>query len=75
LLEGRGGLCWIDGRAVVVMDEKLPVPDRIGVLAGALAALDTEVVALQPPVRAAIDAARRRRKTTRGRKRAPKRVI
>ena len=42
VLEGRGGLCWVDGKALVVMDAKLAVQDRIGVLAGALARFDLD---------------------------------
>ena len=58
LLEGRGGLCWVKGKPLVVMDEKLPLTERIGVLAGALAEFDLESVRVMPAVRAAIEAAR-----------------
>ena len=58
LLEGRGGLCWVKGRPLVVMDEKLPLPERIGVLAGALGEFDLEAVHLMPAVREAIETAR-----------------
>ncbi len=58
LLEGRGGLCWVKGKPLVVMDEKLQVAERIGVLAGALAEFDLEGVHLVPAVREAIEAAR-----------------
>jgi hypothetical protein len=58
VLEGRGGLCWVKGRPLVVMDEKLPVTERIGVLAGALGEFDLDTVHMMPAVRATIDAAR-----------------
>lgn len=58
LMEGRGGLCWVKGRALVVMDEKLPVAERIGVLAAALAEFDLDGVHVIPAVRATIEAAR-----------------
>jgi len=52
LLSGRGGLCWVRGRPIVVMDASLPVADRIAVLAGALARF--EAVYVPPLVRARI---------------------
>jgi hypothetical protein len=60
-VEGRGGLCWVRGRPVVVMDERLAVPDRVGVLAAALGQLDLTGVQVAPSLLARIDAARRRR--------------
>jgi hypothetical protein len=68
VLERRGGLCWVDGRPLVVMDEKLAVTDRIGVLAGALAQLDLDGVSVLPLIRERIDEART------GKKRAPRRI-
>jgi hypothetical protein len=58
VLQGRGGLCWVKGKPLVVMDEKLPLTERIGVLAGALGEFDLEAVRLMPAVRATIEAAR-----------------
>jgi hypothetical protein len=58
VLQGRGGLCWVKGKPLVVMDEKLPLTERIGVLAGALAEFDLESVRVMPAVRLAIEAAR-----------------
>jgi hypothetical protein len=58
LLRGRGGLCWVDGKALVVMDEKLAVLERIGVLAGALAGFDLDAVSVAPVVRERIEAAK-----------------
>jgi len=58
VLEGRGGLCWVKGRPLVVMDEKLPVAERIGVLAGALAEFDLDSVHMMPAVRQTIESAR-----------------
>lgn len=60
VLDGRGGLCWVDGKAVVVMDEKLPVPDRIAVLASALAQLDLDTTQVPLLVLQVIMASRRR---------------
>lgn len=68
ILERRGGLCWLDGRPLVVMDDKLPVTDRIVVLARALGHFDLDGQTLPPPVRERIDSARA------GKKRRPKRV-
>ena len=62
VLGGRGGLCWVDGKPLVVMDAKLTVPERIAVLAGALGKLDLEVGTIAPPIRECIEAARRGKK-------------
>jgi hypothetical protein len=67
LLGRRGGLCWVDGKALVVMDEKLSVEERIGVLAAALSRFDLDAAAVLPFVRDRIDAAR-----TGGRRRPPR---
>jgi hypothetical protein len=50
----RGGLCQIKGRTVILLDERLDAPDRVAVLARALAKLDLESVFLPPIVRATI---------------------
>jgi hypothetical protein len=65
VLEGRGGLCWLDGKPLVVMDQTLTVPERIAVLAAALAAarFDLEVMSVPPAVRERIEAARGGRTT------------
>jgi hypothetical protein len=55
LLSGRGGLCWVRGRPLVVMDASLPVEDRIAVLARALARFDLDAVYVPPLVRARIE--------------------
>jgi hypothetical protein len=75
LMEGRGGLCRIDGRPVVVMDEKLSAPDRVGVLAAALASLDTRGVDVPDLARTALDAARRRKREERRKRARPKRHL
>jgi hypothetical protein len=69
VLERRGGLCWLDGRPLVVMDEKLPVHDRIAVLARALGQFDLEGTSVPPLVREHIDAARS------GKKRRARRTV
>jgi hypothetical protein len=58
VLEGRGGLCWVDGKAMIVMDERLAVADRIAVLALALSRFDLDTVSVAPLVRDTIDGAR-----------------
>jgi len=55
LLSGHGGLCWVRGRPLVVMDATLPVPDRIAVLASALARFDLDAAYVPPLVRARIE--------------------
>jgi len=57
LMSGRGGLCWVRGKALVVMDASLTLPDRIAVLASALARFDLDSVYVPPLVRARIEAA------------------
>ncbi len=57
-LGGRGGLCRVRGKPVIVMDASLPVPDRIAVLAAALATFDLDSVYVSPVLRGRIDAAR-----------------
>lgn len=51
VLEGRGGLCWLRGRPVVVMDVGMPVVDKVGVLAAALARFDVESLCVPPLLR------------------------
>jgi hypothetical protein len=68
VLEGRGGLCWVDGKALVVMDEKLPVPDRIAVLAGALAQLNLDTSQVPLFLLQTIESTRRRARPRRARK-------
>ena len=60
VIEGRGGLCWLRGQPTVVMDARLPLLDKIGVLAEALAAFDLEAIYVPPFLRAKIRARRRR---------------
>jgi hypothetical protein len=63
VMQGRGGLCWLDGKALVVMDDKLAVTDRIAVLARALSGFDLESVSMAPALRERIakETARKRR--------------
>ena len=55
VIEGRGGLCWLRGRPIVVMDVGLPLLDKIGVLADALAFFNLEALYVPPALRARID--------------------
>jgi hypothetical protein len=59
LLQGRGGLCWVRGQPLVVMDAALGTPDRIAILAEALARFDLEDRHTPPAVRDRIESARR----------------
>ncbi len=52
---GRGGLCVLRGRRVILLDSRAPLPDRIAVLAAALAAFDVEALHMPPLVRATIE--------------------
>jgi hypothetical protein len=54
----RGGLCLVQGRPLLLMDEGLPIEDRIDVMAGAVAHFDLEGVYIPPIVRDRIEAAR-----------------
>jgi hypothetical protein len=58
VIAGKGGLCWLRGEPVVVMDAGLPLVDKIGVMAQALAAFDLEAIYVPPLLRAKISRAR-----------------
>ena len=58
VLRGKGGLCHVDGKPLVVMDAAMALEDRIGVLAGALATFDLGGESVAPAVRERIEAAR-----------------
>jgi hypothetical protein len=64
--QARGGLCTVNERRVVFVDSRAPIPERIDVLAAALAALDLGDVFLPPLVRRAVEAAQRSRASRRG---------
>jgi hypothetical protein len=76
VLGGRGGLCWVDGKPLVVMDEKLGLEERIAVLAEALAkgGFDLEAATLAPQARERIEAARGVRERKAARRPAKKRA-
>jgi hypothetical protein len=59
LLQGRGGLCWVHGLPLVVMDASLATVERIPLLAGALARFELDGLYIAPAVRDIIEAARR----------------
>ncbi len=48
---GRGGLCWLRGKPLVLIDESLRVSERSALLARALACFDVEGVSMPPVVR------------------------
>jgi hypothetical protein len=54
LLDGRGGLCWLRGKPLVVMDTALPVAQRIATLARALARFDLDPFYIRPLLRARV---------------------
>jgi hypothetical protein len=52
----RGGLCTIFGKRVILVDIKAAMPDRIAMVAAALATVDLDHLFLPPIVRATIGA-------------------
>ena len=74
VLEGRGGLCWVDGKALVVMDEKLPVPDRIVVIAAALAELNLDTSQVPLFLLQTLESSRRKGRPKRARKPSPRKA-
>jgi hypothetical protein len=52
----RGGLCTLRGERLILVDAKLPLPERIATLAEALASVDLEGIFMPPVVRATIGA-------------------
>src|SRR5271166_6547376 len=52
----RGGLCTLRGERLILVDAKLPLPERIATVAEALAGVDLEHLFLPPIVRATIGA-------------------
>jgi len=51
LAENRGGLCWLRGRPVVILDASGPILDQVGVLASSLRAFDLEALYVPPFLR------------------------
>ena len=60
-LRGRGGLCRLGGKQLIIGDATMPVIDRVGVLSEALSHVDTDGIAMLPLVRSKIDRYRARR--------------
>jgi len=56
----QGGLCTIRGTRVVLVSGAAPPAERIAILAGALAALDTERIYLPPAARDLVERTRTR---------------
>src|SRR3954462_12442673 len=52
----RGGLCTLRGERLILIDAKLPLPERIATVAEALAGVGLEGMFLPPIVRATIGA-------------------
>jgi hypothetical protein len=57
LLEGRGGLCWVRGKPLVVMDSSLSVAERIATLAVALSGFHLGDLYVPPFVRRRVEVA------------------
>lgn len=55
MIRGRGGLCRIGGKPVVVVDERAPLVDRIAVVATVLARRSLGEVEMDDSVRAEIE--------------------
>jgi hypothetical protein len=54
----RGGMVTLRGAKIILVDAKLPLPERIATIASALAEMDLEHLLLSPMVRATIGAYR-----------------
>jgi hypothetical protein len=54
----RGGLVTLRGAKIILVDAKLPLPERIATVASALAEMDLDHLTLSPMVRATIGAYR-----------------
>jgi hypothetical protein len=52
---GKGGLCRLRGAPCVVIDEKLPMLDKIGILSQALSTFDLEAIYLPAVLRARLE--------------------
>jgi hypothetical protein len=52
----RGGLCTVFGKRIILVDSKAALPDRIAMVAAALATVDLDHLFLPPIVRATIGA-------------------
>ena len=57
---GGGGLCWIRGRQLILLDANASQVEQAGALAEALGAFDTEPIYVAPEARRLIEAARER---------------
>jgi hypothetical protein len=60
-VQKRGGLCWVGGRAVLLVDVGLSVIERVGVLADGLSGLDVDAISMPPAVRARIEKSAKKR--------------
>jgi hypothetical protein len=52
---GKGGLCRVRGKPQIVIEDKLPVLDKIGVLSEALSKFDLAAIYLPPVLRARLE--------------------
>jgi len=58
---GGGGLCRLHGKPLVLLDARAPLRERVQVLAGALAALESDHVYMVPEARELVEAMKRAR--------------
>ncbi len=54
----RGGLCTLRGQRILLVDAKLPLPERVATIAAGLAELELDPGPLSPVARATIGAYR-----------------
>jgi hypothetical protein len=55
-----GGMCWVRGRQLILLDANAPVVERTATLAEALCTVDLEDLYVAPEARLAVEAARQR---------------
>lgn len=55
MIRGRGGLCRIGGKPVIVVDERAPLVDRIAVVSTVLARRSLAEIEIDDPVLAEIE--------------------
>jgi hypothetical protein len=71
----KGGLCKLRGSPVVVIDDALPLLDKIGILSEALAMFDLAPIFVPPVLRARFDGAAPKAAGRRGPVRPPLRGV
>ncbi len=54
-LDSRGGLCRVRGETIIIMNESLPVEEKVRVIAGELSNFKTTGIFMLPKVREIIE--------------------